>query len=278
MPGFATFDQIVQAVSEGYGQEVAFNKFIASTNVINVPHTLWTGTGTPLQGAYPTVGAANGRVLTRATTGSMAFTNATGGRRLHLLNASSLIASTSTSATLLLVDRISDVQVAASTIGTTTITGVDATTRLATGEGAMLWVEVASAVGAAASVLTVNYTNQAGTNGRSCANTMVASSIVGRSFNAGLFQTLQSGDSGVRSIQSYSIATGTTGNLAICLVRPLGFLTMPTNGCSYDTDWVLAAPYMPRIYDDSCLALILISGSSVSSVWQLIGELRMAEY
>lgn len=277
MPGFATFDQIIQSISDGYGQEVAFHKLIASTNVINVPHTLWTATGTPLQGAYPTVGAANGRVLTRSTTGSMAFANATGGRRLHLLNASAINAANTTSATLLLIDRISDVQVAASTVGTTTITGVDATTRLATGEGAMLWVEVASAVGAAASVLTVNYTNQAGTNGRTCANTMVASSIAGRSFNASLFQSLQAGDFGVRSIQSYSITSGTTGNLAICLIRPLGFMTLPTNGCSYDTDWVLSAPYMPRIYDDSCLSLILISGSSASNAWQVIGELRLAE-
>jgi hypothetical protein len=72
-----------------------------------------------------------------------------------------------------------------------------------------------------APVLTVNYTNQAGTTGRSCTLTLPNSPVSSTAFF--LNANLQSGDSGIRTLSAtgMSISTGSAGVIKLYGVLPL---------------------------------------------------------
>jgi hypothetical protein len=102
-----------------------------------------------------------------------------------------------------------------------------ALTRYTTGAGVFLTVEVSTALGATPANLTITYTNQAGTGSRSTTFAMTPSAIVARLQPAsnGPSAFLQSGDYGVRSIQSaqFSAAMG-SGAVALQLFKPLAMV------------------------------------------------------
>jgi hypothetical protein len=123
---------------------------------------------------------------------------------------------------------------------------------------------------------TVNYTNQDGTAGRTSApcvlNVATANGniITGNQAAAvsnGCFIPLQSGDYGVRSVESVTFTSGTdVGLFALVLVKPL------MSGCQH----MQTAPHeviplthqsgFPQIYDDSFLGIICQPTGSLSGV------------
>ena len=274
MAGFATVDSLISALSQSSkGQRLLYNKTMASVSVANVPHTLWTATGLPAAGTYGSVGKANGRTLTDVTTGGWPFTNASVSETMHLVRAGAAPITASATGSLVLVDRISDVLLAHAE-ATGSITGLSATSRLASGEGAMIWCEVQSALSAGSNTWALSYTNQAGTNSRSTSIVTTASAIVGRSPNAALFQPLQAGDTGVRSIESLTLTGTATGQIALCLVKPLLFLPLPAVSTYVERDCVVELPSLPRIYDDACLHWIYVPTAAVTATF--FGEVLIA--
>jgi hypothetical protein len=69
-----------------------------------------------------------------------------------------------------------------------------------------------------------------------------------------LWLPLASGDTGVRSIQSYSITGGWTATLAFVLNAPIAIVPIVSTNASM-MDLAFQLPGMPRIYDGACLSL-----------------------
>jgi hypothetical protein len=117
-----------------------------------------------------------------------------------------------------------------------------------------------------------SYTNTAGTTTRAfqgsptmgAAADAYATRVI-HSGNAagryGPFLPLQGGDTGVASIQSFTLSGGTaytgSGVLALCIVRPLLDLPIPVSGMWSERDLVNQLPSLPEVKDGACLAWML---------------------
>lgn len=132
---------------------------------------------------------------------------------------------------------------------------------------------------------TVNYTNSAGVAGRvSQLITQNTSSILGTITNsaltaglntAGAFIGLQSGDSGVRSVQSVQMNGVDTGFFTIVLVKPLAEIGLRgTEITPFEKDFLLHSGELTRIYDDAFLGYLTCPNGSVSGLI-LGGNLRI---
>lgn len=271
---FNTVDNVINAVSANLrAQGLEFNKTTVGTPAVGIPHTLWTATGLPEAGGSGST--ATPRVLTSSTAGAMQYANPSGGRTMHLMCMRSLMLVSNSNTQLVLVDRIADCLLNASTIGTTSLTGFDATSRLGSAEGAKLWIEVASNLGAATFSMQIDYTDQTGTPGFFATLANTASQTVGKSINTNMWQPIMNTTGGIRSIQSYSITNGTTGTMRVCLVRPLLYMPMPVAGLGYLRDMLHEMPNLPRIYDNSCLSFIQIPGGG--NLTSFVGRIVIAE-
>lgn len=136
-------------------------------------------------------------------------------------------------------------------------------------------VSVAGSVGLQPT-FTVNYTNSDGTAGRTSRlhtlstntfNGAIMSNNTTSAVSTMPFIGLQSGDTGVRSIEGVTFVTGTdVGLLAFVLVKPLmtGVLleqTAPSEKVCQPHDGI-----MPQIYDDAFLGLLALPNGSLSGV------------
>jgi hypothetical protein len=133
----------------------------------------------------------------------------------------------------------------------------------ALGPGVELWGEVYTAPGATGATWTVSYTNQAGTAARTASYTHPANAeSVGQMFPF----TLQAGDTGVRAVASFttSISSGTAGSIGLTLMRRLATLPLASPNLAQVLD--MAALGMPRIYDSSCLALMVMCSTTSTGI------------
>lgn len=136
----------------------------------------------------------------------------------------------SSGATLMsiIADRLSHQGGLSGTVTTAQTTNLPtaALTRYTSGEGVQIGIEIYTAVGTTATTLTASYTNQAGTAGQ----TTKAVVFGGTSFNAAgrlIVLPLQDGDTGVRSVESVTLAASTVsaaGNFGVTLFKPLSIL------------------------------------------------------
>ena len=135
------------------------------------------------------------------------------------------------------------------------------------GEQVLLGVEVSAATGAGTPTLTVSYTNQAGTAGKTATNSVatVATSAAGTFYPIGL----AAGDTGVRSVQTYTqSATWTSGTVHLVAYRVLASLELSAAGIPNAVDALTSG--MPRMYDGSVPFLLFIP--QTTSTTQLSGS------
>lgn len=277
--GFSTVDSVINAASvNGKMQRLCFNKVMPSVSVANVPHTLWKATGLWPAGTDGTLGKANGRVLTDASTGGVVYSNAVNPATMHLISLGAAPITASATGTLILCDRIADCQLAhAETTGS--ITGMTATSRLAAttapGDGGQLWCEVTSAFSAASNTITFQATDQLGNTAVSLAGMVTtASAIVGRSPNAKLWQDLVANVTGIRALTNVTLTSGTaTGQYNACIVKPLATIPLPAVSTYVERDLVVEIPNIPLLYDDTCFQLIFVPTAAVTAT--IFGELRI---
>lgn len=153
--------------------------------------------------------------------------------------------------------------------------------RWTTGDGVqMMAVTIASRTGGQS--FFVNYTNQSGVAGR-VSQTVIenavatpgtiatASTNVASSGNP--FIGLQSGDTGVRSIQSVQMLGTDTGFFALLLVKPLATTVIRGIDAVYEKDFLLFANELPVIQDDAFLSLLAMPNGSLSGL-AIRGNLR----
>ena len=227
-------------------------------------HSLFLVAGRPGAGATPPAfSAGSGYVPTKATQGAIPYTNPASGNR-YLAR---LYGSCASAGMFILYDRLW----ACSGFGTVVTTAQNVTTPGAltrpdaNGENVEIWGEVYSAPGATGATWTVSYTNQAGVSGRTATYTHPANAeSVGQMFPF----TLQAGDTGVRSVESFtaSVSSGTAGNIGITLLRRLAPLPIPAANAPA-TMYDGFALGLPQIYTDACLALMVMCSGTTTGIF-----------
>lgn len=152
---------------------------------------------------------------------------------------------------------------------------------------AFLWNPNATALGAATPNLSIGYTNSAQVASRAtpatlpigktaAANGLVLYSGTG-SGKYGPFLPLQSGDSGIASIDTVQNSTSyVSGEYAVGLCRPLATIPFTTVGVIAERDLFNQLPSIPRIYDGANLHWMLYNGALTPVNSSFVGHLDVA--
>jgi hypothetical protein len=240
------------------------SKAVTPTLVAGKPQSLWGLGGAPGAGAFDAT--LNGVALSGSSTqvaGQINFTDpGSGNTYLARLQGSAAIPGT-----LLLCDRlwhnggytISSITAQTSTTPTWPTRDANGATN---GDGVLLGLEVSAAVGAGTPTITVSYTNQAGTSGKTGTNVFAtaASAAAGSFFQIGL----AAGDVGVRSVQSMTLsATWTSGTVNLVAYRPLAALEITGANTPNAIDAITAG--FPRLFNGTVPFLIFIPSTTTAS-------------
>lgn len=213
------------------------------------PASLWRYDGHPSAGAIPGAVAAP----TNALAGALPFVSPGGGRQSWMIQA---WATALVGGTLLLYDRllhtggISGTQTGAQAVGGTL-------TRNTGGHGNFVMAEIYTLIGTSSQTITMSYTNQAGTDGRT--STAVAIGAAGfREVSRAILLPLQAGDTGVRSVETRTLTatTGTAGSYGITVGKPIAYIGVGGAGAAGWRDFITGLPGVPEIESGACLSLL----------------------
>lgn len=209
----------------------------------------------------PATPPTTAEVCDRATVGAVGQVNPTGGNKLFLWIKK---ASAAIDGVILVSDRLAHVSGFSGTVTTAQTVNTPALTRYTNGDRVMAGIEIYGALGGTATTFTMSYTNQAGTAGRVSQPVEIGATgnnAVGRL----LFASLQQGDTGVRSVQSVTLAgtTGSVGNFGVVLMRPLLPMWIGTVG-DYSPSGDPLREYgfhFAEVKTDACLQFGICSGA-----------------
>lgn len=227
--------------------------------------SMWTYDGMPAGGTVPTSAA----IPDRTTTGALTFTPPGGSREKFLI---SIGAAPSIAGVYLLYDRLFHIGGLSASITTSqTVQGSPASpaiTRNTGGAGNMVWVEIYTTLGTTATTITMTYTNQGGTSGKT--SSVLIGGTNAREVTRVLRMPLAAGDSGVQSVQSVQLtaSTGSVGNFGITIAQPLAWMPVGAAGVGGWRDYTTGLPSIPAINPDACLALACIpSVATAPELW-----------
>lgn len=163
-------------------------------------------------------------------------------------------------AAILICDRLSHQGGLDGTVTTTQTTNLPtaALTRYTSGVGVIAALEVYSGLGTVDTTMTVSYTNQAGTAGRSSpifvANTPGTAAFIP--------VPLIGNDTGVKSVESVALTPSTTaaGNFGVTLFKPLLWIPASNGPLGRPIDIFEMPGWNEPILDDACLFAVLKIG------------------
>ncbi len=282
--GFSSMDDLISEITVNgkYNQSV-FQKLTvnAAASAAGRWHELFTASGIPAAGAL--TGAAGAAVaMTSATAGAIsAGSAAVTPDTMHVLN----VAAWSPTATLVpavavLCDFLLYYPAAVVTGTPTALNNTVTLPRSTNGVGVMAIAAVTSALGATAPTLTFSYTDDAGNTGNSGVITAPAASApLSTLFQAaagGPFLPLAAGDRGIRKIDSYTLATGTTGTVAIILVKPIMRIPLLAINTATERDLLAQVPSLPKVEDGACLGWLIMPGGAMAANSSFQGYLDTA--
>lgn len=241
-----------------------FAKGVTGTMVAGRPWSLWAITGNPGAGSFDTTLAGVALSSTSAqVNGQIPFTNPVSGNSyLARFQAGATIAGT-----LLLCDRLwhnggfTITSATSQTVNSATFPARDlaGTTN---GDGVLLGLEISAACGAAAPTITVGYTNQAGTSGKTATNSFATanSPAAGSFFPIGL----AAGDTGVRSVQSLTLSVSwVSGTMNLVAYRVLAALELTGAFVPNAIDAITSG--FPQLHNGSVPFLIFIPSTTTTS-------------
>lgn len=239
-----------------------FWKVATPTLVAGRPHSLFYLAGIPGAAVAPSPGTGGAALTTYA--GQLPFTNPVSAET----ELTRFVGQATQAGQLLLCDRLwhnSGLSVTLTTSQTVNSVAWPARSADGTinGEGVYVGLEVTTALGAGTPTLTMGYTNQAGTASRTGTNIVAtaASSAIGVFYPIGL----QAGDTGVRSIQNFTLsATMTSGAYSLVAYRILARLELQTAGAPAALDWITLGG--PRMYDNTVPFLLFVPSTTTASV------------
>ena len=234
--------------------------------------SLWRYEGMPNGGSAPTTG----EILTRSSVGAMPFLAPGGGREKLLIGAalSSVI-----SGTYVLYDRLYQIGGFDATVTTDlTVQGstpTPALTRNTGGVGNFAFVIISTLIGTTSTTLTMTYTNQAGTTGRT--STVNIGGTGFREATRAMLIPLAAGDTGIRAVEKVKLtaSTGTAGNFGIVIGRPLATIPVGAAGVMGWRDYTTGLPGIPSIDTNACLSLLFTPSSATAP--ELFGSLSFVE-
>jgi hypothetical protein len=247
-------------------QKIPYTKTASRTTTSTAWYSLWDLAGQPSAGNLATVGGTNtaGVVPTDATTGAPNINAFGGGAKGYL---SIVDFSSNVAGRLQIVDRLFNAGAYSFNSNVTLSAQPSYSARVPGGTdfgGLEIWFECITAF-TGNPTLTVTYTNQAGTTGRSTGAVAFGfAPTLGRMLQL----PLQAGDSGVQKIESVVCSVATVGTFNILVLRPLwsGRVQVANAADVHGLDRV----GMPEIYTDSCLQLIVNVDGTTSGIPDLL--------
>jgi hypothetical protein len=262
--GLATLD----AAGAGTRPPLYWTKATSSSMVAGRPLSYWAVAGNPGPGSFN--GTLNGVTVSGPIAGALPRADPASGASYVFSQTAGAIGQ---NGCLLLCDRLwhnggyTITSTAAQNSTTPTWpsrcpTSFTDDTPATTGYRVLLGVEVSAQTGAGTPTITVGYTNDAGTAGRTATNVQAtaATSVVQTFYQIGL----QAGDTGVRSVQSLTLsATWTSGTINLVAYRVLQALTCIADGSPTQVDWFTGGG--PRVYDGSCLFYIFVPRTTTAT-------------
>lgn len=239
-------------------------------------HSTWYLGTTPAAGAAP--GASlNGAVYSGTVTGQIPTPAAAAGKQSYLSRVEFVPGATSNVALVSIIDRLwANGGIAITTTGAQAITSPTWPARDVTGSTSGVGVQVAIEVSAlcgngAVSNTTLNYTNSAGTAGRTGT---IASFPAAATVDTWVPFTLAAGDVGVRSIQGVTLGTSyVSGTINLVAFREI--IRLPMSGSLTAMDRSADQLDLPPIYDNSVLSLVYLPTSTTFGT--LVGSLAYAQ-
>lgn len=261
-----TRDQLIAAVAAG--RTVQFQKG-SMTSVAGYWMTHFRNAGLP--GAAGAAPASTGAQLSRTSTGAMPIPAPSA-----VSYFSSFEGAGGQAQTLALADRLVEFGGLSGTVTTAQAVSALALPSRATGATDVeLWLEIFTVAGNTASaVVTASYTNQSGTAGRTA--TLIGGLPASGTPAARTYQfALQSGDTGVQSVQSLTIGTSTTvaGNIGLVLRRTLLTGPIALANIGFFQGW--AETDLQIIPDDACLELMSLP--AFTSTGAILGNFGVAQ-
>jgi hypothetical protein len=162
-----------------------------------------------------------------------------------------------------LYDRLWHANVATSSLGTVTIASPPSYAARLPGSnyaGLELFLEVTTAI-AAATTITITYTNQDGVTGRTA---IATPSLTGFTIGRHVYIGLQEDDTGIQAIESIVVGgTAGAGAINVCVVRPLWFGKCSTNSGEIQP---FDRTGMPVVFPTSCIQLEVTADSTSSGL------------
>ena len=237
-----------------------YSKGSVTTKGAGTFHSLWKVPGNPGAGNNPPLFSAGaGYVPNLNTPGAVQFTPPAGSEENVLAN---FAIAGSVGGFLYMCDRVWACSGLSANVTTTQsiVTPSDAA-RYLNFDGNELYGEIYAAPGATGSVWTVSYTNSDNVSGRTATYTHPASAeVVGQLVPF----TLQAGDRGVRSVQSFacSVATGVVGDIGLTIVRQLVAVPLQTNG--FLADGLTLG--LPRVANLACITGYIMCSAATSGL------------
>jgi hypothetical protein len=255
-------------------QSVAYTK-ATQAGAVGTTMSQWLLAGTGGTGVAPTTAA----VPTRATVGAIGQFNSTTASLYAWMEA--FAGGSGGAGTFILADRLSHQGGLDGTVTTLSTTNLPtaALTRYTSGEGVFAAYEIYTQIGTTATTITCGYTNQAGTAGRTSQPVVIGAS---NRREAGKFFTisLQSGDTGVRSVENSTLlaSTGTAGAFGITLYKPL--VAVPVMGGTESnvngSPLKMLGGMLPEVIDDACLWLLYVPSTSTTT-GAIVGRVNFLE-
>lgn len=284
-----SIDNLINSISAGKTTRFDWNKITGgAAYTAGRWYEMLSLAGSPVATAFP--GTALTWVTCTESTGdgTNAFGIPHGGNvstdLKHLLNMAAWgTAATSVPSTLMLVDvqgYYPGINMNSNT--SQTLLGTPSL-RYTNGVGLRAFLAVRATTGATAHNLSMSYTNQAGTSGRTLPVTVActASAIVPHithsgtaANNYGPFLPLAQGDTGIQSVQSVqlSAASGTASTSALVIVKPLAQITIGVAALMTEKDLLNQIPSMPQIKDGACLGWLLGAGAATAASTTFAGQ------
>lgn len=241
-----------------------FHKVVSGTLVAGRPFCPLMFAGIPGAATVPSPGVA-GATLDRTLSGCLPFPTTQAGQSIRLAN---FIASTSANTgVLMLVDflwwnsGLSLTLTTSQTVNSVTWPARD-DNELSDGTGVYIGLFITTGTGAGTPNLTLTYTNQAGTAGRTAnlIQATAASSALGTFYQF----ALQAGDTGVRSVQSYQAsATWTSGVVHLVAYRILATLDILSSGQPEALNLLTGGA--PKVWNATCPNLLYIPATTTTT-------------
>ncbi len=273
--GFGSVGALVDAELEG-ARIVSFRKVPAVVTVANNWYDYSMAPGKPAP-QYYAAAPLTAQTLTRSADGGIDHGGAVGGVKYLRRLMAMCVTAGGVPQTFRLLDYLLFYPfVDMGTSDPQALTNTQVLTRYTTGAGVQMMAVLVAPHGLVGDTFTVTYTNSQGVAGRVtplhtmttgvAVNGTILTTSAALAGSAGPFMALQTGDSGVRSIESVQCTAGTdVGLFTLVLVKPLANLVLREITAPVEVDYLVDFGLVPAIVDDAYLNFISCPAGSLSA-------------